>query len=445
VRAALALLTACPGCGLFHSEITPAGLPVGVDLGLFGETPGGLTGYAVAAGDLLGDDAPELLLLAAEEPAKGDQGLISVWAGPWRGIVDVEEQAPVLLTTRQRLSAVAAADVTGDGQDDLVAAGCDVDGAGSLLLVERGPIARGVRAIEEADGRWTRPDLDCSDPSMVSLGDWDGDGGADLLMEVHSAEGTLSYTISAGPLDTTGELSDFPTQIDLLFREEPHQPSAAGDLDGDGQRDLVLSAPSASASWVFLHVPRGAESAKDAEVGLYGEPGTQSGAALAVADLDGDGQDDLAIGAPSLTEEQGLVSVWFGPLTGDRPPDFRAFESASGGFGAHLQPIDLLQDGQVELATFTGPALAYLGDGEGYSVQGPASPWFLLEADGSVLEHDLSVDPLPGHAGWEADGLGLRGSVVADFDADGEPDLVAGAMHSAVVGAAYLWWGAELP
>jgi len=119
--------------------------------------------------------------------------------------------------------------------------------------------------------------------------------------------------------------------------------SRAGDVNGDGWADVLV----ASSGWDGGSTDEGA-------VWLYagdaGGPGStplwqatgQAGSgfglgARGVGDLNGDGYDDLAVGARYWTDtltEQGRVAVWFGSSTGpSASPDWEIFGAAA---GAHL-------------------------------------------------------------------------------------------------------------
>ncbi|SDS83754.1 FG-GAP repeat-containing protein [Friedmanniella luteola] len=93
-----------------------------------------------------------------------------------------------------------------------------------------------------------------------------------------------------------------------------------GDVDGDGLADLVVGLPGWDGTGAVdlrltsapsrLLVP--------ADVGLQPDAGDAFGAAVALADLDADGCDDLVIGAPG-TVDAGRVHVVFGAPDGFRP------------------------------------------------------------------------------------------------------------------------------
>ncbi len=92
-----------------------------------------------------------------------------------------------------------------------------------------------------------------------------------------------------------------------------------GDVDGDGLADLVVGLPAWAGTGALdlrltsapsrLLVPT--------DVGLQPDAGDAFGAAVALADLDADGCDDLIIGAPG-TLDSGRVHVVFGAPTGFR-------------------------------------------------------------------------------------------------------------------------------
>jgi len=108
---------------------------------------------------------------------------------------------------------------------------------------------------------------------------------------------------------------------------------ASGDFDGDGLADLAVGAPGESpgndpkSGWVFLY--RGTEYGL-APWGGFGQAGFGSneaddrfGSALAVGDFNGDGRDDLAVGAPGEAPgsdpKSGWVFVFRGSASGMNP------------------------------------------------------------------------------------------------------------------------------
>jgi hypothetical protein len=100
-----------------------------------------------------------------------------------------------------------------------------------------------------------------------------------------------------------------------------------GDLDGDGSDDILALAPSArttvgsvtydeGAAYVFFG-PTGGPSANASDASLTylaaGSDALDLGVALA-KDVDGDGYDDLLVGAPGYDSTDGVVDLAFGPF-----------------------------------------------------------------------------------------------------------------------------------
>ncbi len=129
---------------------------------------------------------------------------------------------------------------------------------------------------------------------------------------------------------------------------------AVVDLDGDGVLDLVAGQEAAIAGAGELWWQRGPLLAgTEARGRLPGAAGDGLGGAVAVAsDLDGDGRDEIIVGARDANEGGGAVYGWTGIPSSNFPADAQL--STSGPAGSHagwkvLGPGDTDGDGAAEL------------------------------------------------------------------------------------------------
>ena len=246
-------------------------------------------------------------------------------------------------------------DFDGDGYADLPipAPGEDLAGAGNAGVVHvlygsaRGPRAHGSQRLSQAapgakgnPGDWELFGLDCG------FGDFDGDGYDDLAVGIL---GDLIGGADRGGVQVFyGSADGLTTQGDVLLNEAlpgfPGAPDpgdvfgfavAAGDFDGDGRDDLAVGNPGEAwgggdeygAVYVFEGRTSGLSTAgvrmfSQRTYGISEEPGDgdRFGMSLASGDFDGNGRDDLAIGAPGEKirghDDAGVVHVLHGSSSG---------------------------------------------------------------------------------------------------------------------------------
>ncbi|MFT5583898.1 MAG: hypothetical protein ACI9VR_001482 [Cognaticolwellia sp.] len=308
---------------------------------------------------------------------------------------------------------LVCADIDADGYQELVVGAGDVD----QLYVYPGSASGLDTASEEilssSLGSFGGP---------LASGDVNGDGYPDLAVQDGSNTATVSILHgSASGLNSTSEYSISASDGAALDAFGAAL-SMAGDLNGDGYADLIVGATRADAPlaesgalYIYLGSSTGLSASSEQKLVPSDSVGTHyfGTDAIIVADQDGDGLDEVAVGAPGDNSFTGAVYLYFGSSTGvSAATESKITVSGTYHFGSTLSAADVDGDGYSDLLVGSprGP-VSGSGSGRVYTFYGAATG---LDT--------LSPDSL-GEASYQSDfGAKVRG--LGDFDGDGYDDAV---------------------
>ncbi len=377
-------------------------------------------GFAIAgAGDLDGDGYDDLFTGAYSSDAY--YGAVAVYAGSASG-TSTSASATIGYPGfyGDPPAAASPGDLDGDGYDDVVVGGRDFGGYVGIAYVFPGS-ATGPG--DEADATLTGSDVyDYLGDIVGPAGDVDGDGYDDLLVASENCASSAGcawiHLGGEGGVATTASTTlTGPSSNDYLG----YASAPAGDRDGDGYDDLLVSAYSANTGgevYLYPGSSTGLSSTPSTTwtlgVGLY-----DFGHGLAVGDYDGDGHTDLAVGASRYDYYEGAVFTYQGDAASIGTDVWATLPGAlSSYFGYTLVTDDFDGDGRDDLVV-GAPSYSY-GDGIAYVYYGTADG-LPTSADHTLTEYDYDG------------GFGLAMAAVGDLTGDGYGDLAVGAPRESAV------------
>jgi hypothetical protein len=345
--------------------------------------------------DFDGDGYGDLVVGASGEMA--NEGAAYLYHGTSTG--------PMLAATFRRaatdehvgLAVADAHDTDGDGLDDvLISAHTGAGGGHAYLLLGRATptgladVELGATAASEF-GQF-----------MAGLGDIDGDGLADVVLAEDGASRAHLFLGTSSGLPAGPDLTFAPPDLARI--------AALGDVDGDGNGDLAFGGAFGATEHVHLYLATaGSFGATPTRTIAPGTSGVSYGS-LGAADVNGDGVNELIVGAAG-SPAGGVVYVHHGQTGG---PDFVSFDTiaapaGTSQFGTQVAGLgDLDHDGYDDVAIasdVTTAAVVHLYRGSA----------------GGLATARTSVITLPAMAGRSSISI-----TAADLDGDGHAELIVG-------------------
>ena len=347
-----------------------------------GGTPTEISKGVVSA-DFNGDGFPDVVALSSIPGSSNLKTYLSTAAGAYA--------APTLTPDGDNPLYLASADLNGDGFKDLVSASYD-DGVLRVFFNDKA-----------SPGTFNSPlVLKSPGASQVAIADVNADGMPDLI----SADFNVSLFVQSSPGTFAAPISLYSGGANWV---------AAGDLNGDGAPDVALTDPVGVK--VLMHTGAASATTYAAPVSVFTSTvnlNVTGANIIAIADVNGDGLNDLVITDP-------------GP-TGGTAPTVNILLQNPASHGSFLTPVS------VPLGTQDLPQSIIVTD-----LQGTGKLDIVIGGLKSVivLLHD-PANPgkfLPATVYAAA---GANEIAVADINGDGKPDIVVStgvtqAMQSGVV------------
>ncbi len=328
----------------------PSGSPATANTALEGDQTISRFGNSVAgAGDVNNDGFDDVIVGARlYDSGQSDEGAAFVFLGGASGIVSVGAAGAAARLESNQASAflgasvAGAGDTNGDGYDDVIVGANTYDSGqtdeGAAFLFRGGPtgIASGNPSTAVATFQSDQASAQLG-ATVAGAGDVDGDGFDDFLVgaplrssgQMNEGAGLIYFGRATGTPAGPAS-SSVPTflQQDVNGAQAGFAVAGAGDVNGDGHADVIVGAPMYStptaiggAAHIYLGGEHGLRGFAGPDAVLRsGQVAARFGAAVSgVGDVNNDGYDDVAVGAPSYDagqSDEGAVFVFHGGPNG---------------------------------------------------------------------------------------------------------------------------------
>jgi FG-GAP-like repeat/FG-GAP repeat len=338
-------------------------------------------------------------------------------------------------------SVSSAGDVNGDGFDDVIVGahgyshGYPYEGSALAYLGSGSGLSRTPAWVATGGKKYAG-----LGDSVAGAGDVNGDGYDDVIVSTVLGQ-VFGFLGSASGLSPTADW--------VVTGEQPEDGfggaiGTAGDVNGDGYDDVVIGAPShdGEASWdgrayLYLGSPTGSQMTP-AWTADGGKAGASFGfSVLTAGDVNGDGYDDVVIGAITYSDDQ------------DNEGRAYVFDGSAAGLS---EAPSWIAEGNQETALF-GISVGTAGDtnADGYDdvIVGATNIDGEVEGQGRAFVYRGSAGGLSSIPAWTVDGddevnaeFGFSVATAGDVNRDGFDDVVVGEpYYGNVVGSAFLFLG----
>jgi hypothetical protein len=238
--------------------------------------PNGVLTYAIASGDLDGDGKPDLVCSSIVDQA------ISIYRNnSTPGTISFAPKTD--LPAGDNTYSIAIADFDGDGKPDIVF----TNALSNSISIYKNTGSIGTLSFGARQNIFTG-----LEPMSLAVNDFDGDNKPDVAV----ANG-LSKSISIFK-NTSSTTISFAARIDIVSGNDNPDGITAGDLDGDGRSDLVVTnnnLHSTSEAAISFSIFKNLSSGGSISFGSRSDYATGDTYQPALADLNGDGKPDLVI------------------------------------------------------------------------------------------------------------------------------------------------------